>query len=150
MSNFSYPVWWDQSITVYNKSTDPATHIVTWHKHIINNCFWHNKGSKVNIGDVVLETDNIVCRIPKQDNFSEQYVWTHLTEEEKLNYLTLGVGDIVIRGSVDDEINEYTSGKRSTDLIAKYKKMQGCFEIQKFSINTAKGMLNPHYYISGV
>jgi hypothetical protein len=146
----SYPLWWDQTITVYNKVTDTQTRVVTWHKHTIPNCFWHTRASKVQVGEVMLETDNIVCRIPKQKNFLEQYAWVNLTDEEKSDYITLGIGDIVVKGGIAEEIDEYTQGKRSTDLIAKYKRSQGCFEIQKCSFNVSTGMLNPHYHISGV
>jgi hypothetical protein len=146
----SYPMWWDQTITVYNKTTDPITRIVKWHKHTISNCFWRDLASKVKVGDVVLETDTIVCRIPQQDNFLEQYAWVELTDDEKGSFITLGIGDLVVKGNIVDEIDEYTSGKRSTDLVSKYKRLQGCFEVQKISMNVSTGMLNPHYHISGV
>ena len=65
------------------------------------------------------------------------------------DYFTLGTGDIIVKGAVTDEIDEYTSGKRSSDFIKKYKALQGCMEIQHFSIDTGIGRCAEHYYVTG-
>jgi hypothetical protein len=148
MSN--YPIWWEQTITIYNKFEDAQTQIVKWYKTVIDKCFWKYIGNKVSIGNTVLETNDIICRIPKKDNFLEKYAWINTPNDEMSNYFTLSSGDIIVKGEVDDEIDEYKSGKRSTDLIAKYKKLQGCMEIEEVAINIGSGRCNEHYYIKGV
>lgn len=68
---------------------------------------------------------------------------------DKSAYFTVGLGDIIVKGEVADSIDEYVSGKRSSDLLQKYK-MQGCIEVQKVAINTGGGRNSPHYYVEGV
>ena len=145
----SFGSWWDTTITVYNKFTDPQTNIVRWYRHVVHNAFWQNAGSEINIGSVVLKTDNIICRIRKDDSFLEKYLWIKKPNDEMHNYFTLGVGDIIVKGEVDDEIDEYTAGMRSTDLKKKYKDLQGCMEIRIWSNNTGGGRGNEHYFTSG-
>ena len=148
MSNF--PSWWDSTITIYNKHTDPTTKVTKWYRHSIENqCFWKIAGTKVNVGEVVLDTESTVCRIPKQADFKKSAEWTALPNDEKPNYFTLQPNDIVIDALVEDEIDEYQSGKRSTDIINKYR-AQGCITINTVALNTMTGMINPHYYIRGL
>ena len=148
MSNI-YPVWWDQSLTIYNKYEDPQTQVVTWYRHVIDNCFWQYRRDKVNVGETVLETSSIICRIPKRDDFMEKHQWINVPYDQMSNYFTLGVGDIIVRGTVTDEINEYTRGHRSTDILNKYKDLQGCMQIELVSINTGAGRGNEHYLAKG-
>lgn len=148
MSN--YPTWWDTTITVYSKHTDAATSIVKWHRAVIDNCFWKQVGSKATIMDIQVDTESVTCRIPKNSNFVEPFNWIDMADSELNDMFTLQQGDIVIKGECDFEIDEYKSGKRSTDLIAKYRKIQGCMEIKDVALNTMTGMLNPHYSVRGL
>ena len=148
MSN--YPQWWNQQITIYNKYEDPQTHVVSWFKFTVDNCFWKYTGDKISIGETVLETNNIICRIPENDKFLEKYQWVQKPNDQMGNYFTLGPGDIIIKGNVSDIVDEYTSGQRSTDLIAKYKALQGCMEIEEVAINVGGGRNQPHYYVKGI
>ena len=146
----NYPIWWDTSITVYNRYEDPLTHIISWHRTPLQNCFWKYTGNKVKVNTVTLETNNIICRIPKNDNFKEGYEWVELPNDRMNDYFTLNPGDIIIKGIVDDTIDEYMSGKRSSDILSKYKSRQGCMEIQSMSINTGIGRNEEHYYVVGI
>lgn len=146
MSN--YPAWWDATITVYNQHTDPTTRVTMWYRTVIPNCFWKQVGSKVSIGSVVLDTESITCRIPQQSNYLSPDKWVNVPNDQKGKYFTLQQGDIVICGDVDDEINEYVSGQRKNDLVAKYRLM-GCIEVKDVAINTQTLMINPHYRVVG-
>lgn len=148
MSDKVFP-WWTDTITVYNRYEDPNTQVVSWYKHIIENCFWKYAGTKVQIGNTVLESNSIICRIPEDDNFLERYQWEALTNDDMSKYFTLGVGDIIVKGNVEDTIDEYQSKHRASDLLAKYKKLQGCMEIQNVSINTGSSKCVPHYLVRG-
>lgn len=145
----NYPQWWDETLTVYNKYTDPTTHLVTWYRHVITDCFWKNIGNKVTVGNTVLETDTIICRIRKRDDFVPKYEWIELTD--KANKFTLGQGDIIVRGEVTDNIIEYggTGGLKSTQLINKYKELQGCMVISEVTINIGGGRGDEHYHVKG-
>lgn len=145
-----YPIWWDTTVTVYNKFEDPQTQVIRWFKTVITNCFWKYVGDKIKINQTVLETNNIICRIPQSEKFLEKYQWIQLPNDEMGNYFTLGVGDIIIKGEVEDIVNEYQSGHRSTDLVKKYKQLQGCLEVQEVAINDGIGRNNPHYYVKGI
>jgi len=149
MSNI-YPEWWSTTITVFNKFTDPQTRVVRWYKTVVEGAFWKYVGEKINIGKTVLETNNIICRIRKDERFLEKYEWVKLPNDTMENYFTLAKGDIIVKGEVDDDIDEYVSGKRSTDLIAKYKELQGCMSIEETANNTGRGRCNEHYLTKGI
>lgn len=148
MSAKSFP-WWTDTITIYNKYEDATTQVISWYKHTVNDCFWKYDGVKIAIGSTVLEGNSTICRIPEDKNFLERYQWEALTNDNMSNYFTLGVGDIIVKGAVDDIIDEYQRGHRASDLLAKYKKLQGCIEIQSVSINTGDTKCVPHYFVRG-
>lgn len=148
--NELYPEWWDTTITVFNQFKDPQTKVVRWYKTVIDGAFWKYVGDKVTIGKTVLETNNIICRIRKDARFLEKYQWLQKPNDEMENYFTLAKGDILVKGEVDDVIDEYTSGSRSNDLINKYKQLQGCMSIEEIAINVGAGRCNEHYYVKGV
>lgn len=145
-----YPIWWGTTVTIYNRFEDPQTQVVSWFRKTVNNCFWKYVGNKVTVGETVLETNNIICRIPKNDLYLDKYEWINLPNDQMGDYFTLGQGDIIVKDEVDDIINEYQSGARSTDLISKYKALQGCMEIQEVANNTGVGLGMEHYHVRGI
>ena len=142
-----YPPWWDTTLTVYNKYTDPVTDVISWYRHKVENAFWKYTGNKVVINENVIESNDIICRIRKDDAFLENYQW--IESDEKSEHFTLSKGDIIVKGEVTDEIDEYLKGQHSSDLIRKYKNLQGCLVISEFTINTDGGRCNEHYYVKG-
>ena len=146
----NYPSWWDTTVTVYNKYEDPQTQLVRWYRHKVDGAFWKYTGNKVVVGNTVLETKDIICRLRKDDNFREKHLWIAIPNDKMSNYYTLAQGDIIVKGEVTDEINEYSAGHRSSDLKKKYKALQGCLEIQEFSINVGGGRGNEHYLVKGI
>ncbi len=143
-----YPSWWNTTVTIFNKYKD-SNDLITWYKHIVHGCFWKYIGNKVTIGDTELESNDIICRIRKDSAFLENYQWVELQAEEKPNFFTLNKGDIIVKGEVDDEINEYQSGSRSSDVIKKYKSLQGCMIMSEYTVNTDGGRCNEHYLVKG-
>lgn len=146
----NYPIWWDSTITLYNRFEDPITQLVTWYKTIIPGCYWDNLHDKVKIGEAVLETNSVICRVRKSEKYVDAETWLLMPEDIKGNYFTISQQDIVVLGEVNEEIDEYHSGTRSTDLLAKYKKLQRCFEISAFVNNTGLGRGNEHYFLRGL
>lgn len=144
-----YGPWWDRTLTVYNKYIDPQTKVITWHRHVVTDSFWKYVGEKVSVGNTILETKDIICRIPVREDFMEKYLWNQLPNDEMDNYFTLGENDVIINGEVDDIVDEYTTGHRSSDLVTKYKALQGCMVINRVAINTGGGRGNEHYYVKG-
>lgn len=153
MSNFPFP-WWDKTITIFNKIVDPSTQRITWQKTYVNNCFWKEVDSIYNMGrygvsslGIRVETKEIICRIPKDKRFVQKQLWRDL--EDKSGKFTLANGDIIVLGRVDDVIDEYTSGQRSTDLMAKYKEYNACVEVDTYVDNCQTGVSLEHYRVVG-
>lgn len=145
----NYPIWWDTTVTVFNRYEDEQTQVIRWYKTVIPECFWKNDFQRLKMGEVQVQTDNIVCRIPENSNFREKQDWLKIPNDKMNKYFTLSQGDIIIRGEADTIIDEYTSGKRSSDIIEAYK-WQGCMVIDRVSINVGPGRGLPHYHVEGV
>ena len=145
----NYPVWWDNTITIYNKYEDEQTHIISWYRKVLDKCFFKNVGNKVSINNVELETDDTICRIPKKDDYMKPHLWVALPNDQKSEYFTIRVGDIIVPDEIQEDINEYIEGHRSTDFIAKYKNLQGCITVEAVGNNTGIGRGNEHYRVSG-
>ena len=150
MSEFPFP-WWDKTVTIYNKVVDPTTQRITWYKNTAENCFWKyvNNSYTIRGSMITLDTKDVICRIPKTDKFVDKKTWQELTDEERKNYFTLANGDIIILGEVEDVIDEYTAGQRSTDLVTKYKEYDACIEIDTYVDNCQTGVNLDHYRVVG-
>ena len=153
MSNFPFP-WWDKTITIYNKLVDPTTQRVSWYKTTVENCFWKAQNVLFAMGrygvstlGVVTENKEIICRIPQNDRYVDKRIWKDLDNRD--DYFTLANGDIIVLGEVDDVIDEYAEGQRSTDLITKYREFDECLEIETYVNNVQTGVDLPHYRITG-
>ncbi len=139
-------MFWNKTITLYNKSEDAETGIIKWYRQKLENCFYKVTQNKVNNGDTQVKTDDNIVRIPTQHNYCPPHKWILLTDEEKSRYMTLRGGDLIILGDITDEIDEYTEGIRSSDLIAKYSVL-GCVFINSVNINDF--ILGAHYFVRG-
>ena len=145
-----YAIWWDDTVTVYNKFEDPQTHVILWYKTVLTGCFYKSVGENVKINNVEIDTNTILCRIPKKENYMKPHLWVALPNDEKSDYFTLKQGDIIVDGEIDEDIDEYASGHRSTDFVAKYKTLQGCMTVERVGDNTGIGRGNEHYRVSGI
>ena len=148
--NDIYPDWWNKTVTIYNKFTDPQTKVVKWYRTVIDGTFWKYIGEKIAVGRTILETNNTICRIRKDSRYLPKHEWIKIPNDEMKNYFTLAPGDIIVKDNVDDEIQEYVSGHRATDLVAKYKELQGCMTIETSVDNTGGGKGIPHYHVRGI
>ena len=146
MSN-AYPEWWDKTITIYNQYKDPTTKVIRWYRTSIDDCFWKNIGSKVQINNTIIDTHSIVVRIPQNSKYLDFDEWKNLTNDSMSDYFTLQLNDIIILGRCDEEINEGVSGERSNDFLNNHKGK--VMVIKEFAIDTFTGLDNPHYRILG-
>ena len=149
MSRPGYPIWWDTTITIYNKYTDPQTDLTTWFKTVVTDCYWHLVGNKVTVGQTVIDSKSIICRIPKDDKYKDKSEWIILPNDQMGKFFTLGQGDIIVKGDCDFVINEYASGHHSTELLSKYREFKQCLEITEYADNTGIGRNNEHYLARG-
>ena len=139
--------WWDKTITLYNKYEDPDSGKINWFRFVLTDCFVKRINKKVTVNDVLLQTKETVVRVPENEAYIPPYEWAQI--EDKSERFTLQSGDLIVFGEVDDVIDEYTSGKRSSDFISRHNRMGGCVTIQAFNINTMSGIGLPHYHIKG-
>lgn len=145
----NYPEWWDSKITLYNKYTDKETGAVKWFRHVIEDCFYDHQIDKIVVGRTTIESNTSICRIRVSDSFMNKRAWNELQESEKHNFFTLSAGDIIVADEVEDEIDEYVKGSRSSDLIKEFKEWPGCFTVENANINVGKGRGNEHYLARG-
>ena len=68
VNNSRFPVWWDTSITLYNKYEDNRGE-VTWYRRVIEGCFWKYVGDQVRVADRLLSTEDTVVRIPESSPY---------------------------------------------------------------------------------
>ena len=155
MSNFPFP-WWDKTITIYNKYIDPTTQRVSWYRNTVNNCFWKADNTMFSMGrygvstiGVVTENKTILCRIPEDSRYVNKLAWDELSEGERSEHFTLANEDIIVLGEVEDDLNEYASGKRANDLVSKYKKIDSCLTIDNYVDNVRTGVELKHYKVVG-
>ena len=139
-------MFWDRTITLYNKHTDELTGVVKWYRHLLHDCFVKVTNNKVNVGGVQLQSNDNIIRIPIQPNYLPPYEWLKLPNDIKSQSLTLQPGDLIFLGDIDELIDEYTSGHRSSDLIAKYKSI-GSVIIN--SVNVNDFIQGEHYFVRG-
>lgn len=137
---------WDKTITLYNRYEDEQTGIIKWYRHKLGKCFYKRTNNKVRVGDVQLQSDDTIIRIPAQSGYLPPFAWNDLPNDRKGNQMTLQSGDLIFLGNVSEEIDEYTSGKRSSDLITKYKALGSVFVS---SVNINDFMPGAHYLVKG-
>lgn len=143
----TYPSWWCDTITLYNKCTvDKKT---VWFRHVIPDCFYRHEIEKVTVGNTTIDSDTSICRIRVSDKFVDKRTWMALSDADKLESFTLSAGDIIVAGPSSFDVDEYTQGKRSSDLIRLNKEWPGCFTIETVNINVGGGRGNEHYHVRG-
>jgi len=158
----NYPEWWDDTITLFNKYTDPTTKKVKWFPHVITDTFYKIVQEKLTVNTITVESDSTICRIRVSDDFVNPIDWNELPDnnivgstvdptitDTKETKFTLRMGDIIVAGEVDFEVDEYDKGKRSSDLLAKYREWPGCFTVETVAINVGGGRGNEHYSARG-
>ena len=143
-----YPFWWDKTITIYNRIQDTTTSKVTWSSCVLTECFWQYRNNVNYVNNVKMEVKDVICRIPKKENYTPLETWKTLTEFDGL--FTLRNGDVIILGEVSDEVDEYTRGKHMTDVLNKYKEVNRAIQIESFTDDTGVGLCAEHYKILGV
>lgn len=143
-----YPKWWNTTVTLYNKYTGEDKK-VKWYRTVLENCFYRHTLDKITVGNTTIASNVSVCRIRVNDSFINRDEWMKLLDSEKDEHFTLCTGDIIVAGETEFEIDEYTNGKRSSDLIKQYREYPGCFTIETVNINVGGGRGNEHYHVRG-
>ena len=148
----NYPIWWNDTITIYNRYEEDKK--ISWYRTVIDGCFWKyddiavsQNRSQMGYRALQFHTNTVTCRIRKSEKFLPKGEWDANTNRG--NYFTIAPDDIIVLGEVTDEIDEYTSGKRSTEFISAQKKLGNIATVTKVLINVGEGRGNEHYHITG-
>ena len=144
MSNV-YPDWWCDTVTLYNKYTAPNGEI-TWYRTVLTGCFWKYTTDYERVDNETQMVKVLLCRVRKNKKYADCYVWRDLSD--KSSRFTFNEGDILIKGKVEDVIDEYTKGKRASDILKKYK--DRCAEITECRDNTGGTRVDEHYLVRGI
>lgn len=144
MSNI-YPDWWCDTVTLYNKYTAPNGEI-TWYRTVLTGCFWKYTTDYERVDNETQMVKVLLCRVRKNKKYADCYVWRDLSD--KSSRFTFNEGDILIKGKVEDIIDEYTKGKRASDILKKYK--DRCAEITECRDNTGGTRVDEHYLVRGI
>lgn len=139
-------MYWNKTITLYNKHEDEDTGLIKWFRHKLDRCFYKVTDNTVNLGGVQLQTNDNIIRIPAQADYIPPFEWSKLPNDQKGQYMTLQSGDLIFLGDIDTQIDEYTQGLRSSDLIAEYKTLGSVFVK---SVNINDWMYGQHYFVRG-
>ena len=145
MSEANFPVWWETTVTLYNKHT-ASNGEITWYRTVLEGCFWKYETDYERVDNAIQMTKVLLCRVRKSDDFLENFEWQD--SPYKNEYFTFNQGDILVKGEVEDELDEYTARQRSSDLLKKYK--DRCAEITECRINVGAGRVCEHYLVRGI
>ena len=106
------PEYWDKTITVFNRYEDDITGLITWYKHTLTNNFWKETNNEIIIGNVKVQSNGHIIRIPKNSLYVSPKDWQSLPNDKKAEKFTLQTGDILYKGETDFIIDEMTAGQR--------------------------------------
>ena len=137
---------WNKTITLYNKLEDNTTGHISWYRHVLKNCFFKATKRSANVGNTQKNSGDYIIRIPQLNNFLSAAKWLEITDNSYDKFITLQGGDLIVLGDVSDEIDEYTPGQRSSDLVNRYAALGSLF-ISSVNINT--DLPGAHYLVRG-
>lgn len=129
------------TITLYNRYTDKSSgrSVIHFKRTVLKNCYFGTETVKQINGNTLSQANNYICRIPQND----AYIDIYNGEEDRF---TLKPGDIIVKGEVEEEIQD-VQGERVSDLLQKYNGTS--FTVRAVSDNTLLAD-SRHYRASGV
>ena len=89
MNNLVYPVWWESTITLFNRYEDPLTNLITWYRTVITDCFVKRANNRIIIGNTSIETGNKLVRIRENPNYVTYSKWIELPNDVQATKFTL-------------------------------------------------------------
>ena len=118
------------TVTVYHKVTDKSTGrtVTSWKRSVYKNCFFGVVSAERLTDTTLSPADSFVARIPYN------------------NSIEISPGDIIVSGNIDAVIED-VSGKRSSDLLERYKGK--AFAASSVSVNSVLPYAK-HIRVSGV
>ncbi|MBZ9608637.1 hypothetical protein G9F73_012540 [Clostridium estertheticum] len=91
-------------LTLYNKYYDVIDDIDKYQRTVIKGVNWQGKRNGTVSDKGLLLADSILIIIDKLDNYISPKRFRNLSDDERVNYFTLDMGDKVVKGVIDFEI----------------------------------------------
>lgn len=135
------------TITLYNclHARDNPDKRDSWQRSVLHNCFYKTAIGRVEAGTTVSMASTYTVRIPESAQYLPYHEWCKRSEEERQNYFTVHVDDLVVYGECSEEITGKTHGT-AVELLNKRK--PEAFVIKAFSDNTSFPR-SKHYRLGG-
>ncbi|WP_368254857.1 DUF6751 family protein [Clostridium paraputrificum] len=119
-------------ITLYNKYYDKENDVDRYQRVVIREVNWQGKRNAT-VGDKGLNRDDsILIFIDKIPGYVSLKRFAKLTNEERLNYFTFGVNDIIVKGESDFEITGLKPNS-TADLEREYDDVVNILGVQEWS-----------------
>ena len=119
-------------ITLYNKYYDKENDVDRYQRVVIREVNWQGKRNAT-VGDKGLNRDDsILIFIDKIPGYVSSKRFAKLTNEERLNYFTFGVNDIIVKGESDFEITGLKPNS-TADLEREYDDVVNILGVQEWS-----------------
>lgn len=119
-------------ITLYNKYYDKENDVDRYQRVVIREVNWQGKRNAT-VGDKGLNRDDsILIFIDKIPGDVSPKRFAKLTNEERLNYFTFGVNDIIVKGESDFEITGLKPNS-TADLEREYDDVVNILGVQEWS-----------------
>lgn len=92
----------NSSITIYNKYYDKTTGYDKYQKTIITKVNWQSKrNATLTSADGLLIQDSVLIFIDKLEGYVSPRVFKLLSDIERPNHFTYGIGDKIVKGEID-------------------------------------------------
>lgn len=119
-------------ITIYNKYYDKENDVDRYQRVVIREVNWQGKRNAT-VGDKGLNRDDsILIFIDKIPGYVSNKRFAKLSNEERLNYFTFGVNDIIVKGECDFEITGIRPNS-ITDLENNFDDVVNILGVQEWS-----------------
>lgn len=141
----SYPPSWADTVTLYNQhrsDADGRTKTV-WLRTVLYGCFYGSQKRQQLDGMTLISVDTHLVRIRATENYKSPDEWHRLSLDQAPLYFTLGKGDVIVKGEVDDSIPDNRS---ASGILSKYP---DAFEVAEAKDNSGPGRFSAHYYGGG-
>lgn len=140
----SYPHWWNETITLYNKYFDEDG-IARYKRKVLTGCSYGKDIYEEDANGIKKLISLNILRIRKNPDYLNWIKWNEIEDKDETEKFTLNMQDIVVIGEVEDEIDEDTKGLKANDLLEKYK--TNAFTIKDAKENVKVGLV--HYKVIG-
>ena len=135
------------TLTLYNclKAVHNPFKKDIWQKRILRNCFYKAVTAHTENNAQAGVSNTYVVRIPESEFYLPYREWSKLQDEERKHFFTLSIGDIIIYGECEEEINS-DPGQPAAQVMNRYK--PDAFKITAVADNT-RYLYAKHYRAGG-